>query len=72
MDQASFGAALTRPWPHGDSDIPDLRAGMIASDNTLPLRRCWSRMRLRAYLRPSELWLKMSTRPSRPMPSSAG
>ena len=30
MDQALFGAALTRLWPHGDSKIPGLRAAMIA------------------------------------------
>lgn len=31
MNQASFGAALTRLWPHGDAKIPGLRAGMIAT-----------------------------------------
>jgi putative chitinase len=31
MDQASFGAALTRLWPHGDVKIPGLIAGTIAA-----------------------------------------
>jgi putative chitinase len=29
MDQALFGAALMRLWPHGDSRIPGLRSAMI-------------------------------------------
>lgn len=29
MTDASFGAALTRLWPHGDEKIPGLRAGII-------------------------------------------
>lgn len=31
MSNASFGAALTRLWPHGDAKIPGLVAGMIAA-----------------------------------------
>jgi hypothetical protein len=29
--QSSFGGALSRLWPSGDTKIPGLRAGMIAS-----------------------------------------
>jgi hypothetical protein len=31
MNQASFGAALTRLWPNGDQKVAGLRAGIIAS-----------------------------------------
>src|ERR1700709_1007149 len=31
MPQSSFGEALSRLWPVGDTKIPGLRAGMIAS-----------------------------------------
>ena len=30
MDQALFGAALTRLWPHADTHIQGLTAAMIA------------------------------------------